>query len=449
MDIIIRVHMLDISRAKNILKRRYDEIFLIELSKLTQDSFDYYIHRIADFYRTTKDQHPDFFEQFEKKSLQIQETLSEEFKDIDKYFKTIQPIIDSLSTNHDFMDLVKKGEKEALSNQERSHSVSTYESIFIRYSSSLSLLKSDLPKIKPTLDEAKTIALAFNILSSELKSLDKTSLIANFDSLIKDTSDVLDLIHAAETKANREFDYARINSTREIESIWQYYYEKSKNYSMISLKLHIARKNIGYNLENNILSAKNLCDELKIDLQRFYHELLDWLDAQNFLEESIINFRIWVEIINNKYFNELSKVTEEILKDEFSKYLFSSYNILVIREPDLVKKRPDFLLNIRDCKIVGEAKYIKQKTNTKKVLQKIKQGIKQLNNYSKLFPHIDAFVLLIFNYDNKTELTSQIISHMYKGKQLSIMPINVCVPPSKEDIVSYTSDNIKKIIDSF
>lgn len=436
--------MINISKAQKIIERRFNEVFLIDPDKLSEEDFDYYTRRVADFYKITKDKHPAFFDLIDKKMQLINDKLSSEYSEINENFKHLQGVIDRLSINDEFSGLVKKGEEIYKNKLGIAHSLADDEIIFQSYSFTLKLLKSDMPKIAPTLSESKKIALDFNSLLYALKSLGKDGMIENYEKELEKNNELLDLINRAEDKAYLEYDYARIHSIREIENIWNFYYGKKERFSIVGLKLHIAKDNLKNSTGRSIYSAKRICEELKIDLQRFYHEFLDWLEEQNFLEESLVSFRTWAEVVNNDLFSNMEDKNEEKLKFEFSKYVFSAYNILVIREPTYGRKRPDFLIN----QIIGEAKYLNGKFTKRKVISTIKDGIRQINNYAKIFPYVEGAVLVLFNFNASFDLTPEIMTEIYKGKPLTILPININSVPSKSTSISYGLKDIQEILNS-
>ena len=335
--------MINKIKTENSITRRFNEVFLVDPTNFTQEDFEYFIKRTADFYQYIAENHPSFISDLDKKASLIDAQLLSENTAIDKFIEMFVPIVEQLNENLEFKEILLEGKKEHESYIGQGvHSVSPREGIYLSWDFNLKILSSNKLSEKVSFDQARKILLDLNRLLYELKTIEKTALVPDIDNVLQYSQESLNLLSRAEKKTNRIFDYSRITSSKEIEDIWKYYYDDDQTYSSTSLRIHLAKESIKSSTRGEMFSARRVSKEIKIDLQRFYNSILDWLDSQNFLEEALINFKTWAEIVNNDYFrNEIKSPNEDRLKQEFSKYLFATYNILAIREPDFITKRPD------------------------------------------------------------------------------------------------------------
>lgn len=444
--------MLDVDNIEKKLERRFNEIFLADVNSLNSEkSLDYFIARVADFFEYVNIHHKDFVNYFESKISIITEDLKADGEKIDLYLQIITPVISQLNENIEFLEIIKLGKKEHEDNYSRAHSLASNEICYQSFEGNLKLLLDKHKNTSIGLETVTSLTFEFKRLLYELKTLGKQHLVTNLDSLIKNTDETRQVIEMAKTKAGRTFDYSRISSYQQLKEIWNHLYHPDQFNAfsdLFGLRLHLAKEEQHGSLLSSRPQLTKLIDGIRIDVHRYNHALLDWLEEQNFIEMALKDFRIWAELVNNRSLvslyeqlkSEKVREKETLLKDELSKYLFSSYRILAIREPDFKLKKPDFL-TFTDNKIITEAKLIKDDFTQKGLNKTIEEGLGQIKSYSTLFPYVDAIVLLIFNFSPKYEMVFDVLISKISNKPLFILPININSRPSKTiKTVTYIED---------
>lgn len=448
--------MKNINRIEKQLKRRFDEIFFVDTNNFTHDSFEYFFKRIADFYEYIYTTQSEFINNFSTKINLIDEQVKNEEINLGSIASEVNEILNKLRNDSEFKQIVKEGETEYKNHKSGISEVSPKESIY--QATSFGLLSSDLDE-NITIYNAKDILSRLTDILYNLIDLKKGSIIEGMTGIARDLEEKIIICDSFIEIINTKFDFARVDSYRKIQSIWEEVYKKKPTNRLVGLEFYLIRKQLLTQHSIEGFPAKKYCDEYTFHVKRFFNAVLDWLEEQNFIEESLIDFEIWAEFVNNESFQNLfeecnkkkdrKKEIEKKFKNEFSKYLFTSYKILSIKEPSMDIKRPDLLHISRDKKILlTEAKIINGEVSDKNVEDIIKDGLKQILNYSSIHPYIDSFVVIIFNFSNSHELSFDIMSSKFSAKPFFLLPININIRPSKSKPINFTQEVLDRYLKS-
>lgn len=436
--------MIKKSLSKKIILRRFKEIFYqSEPGYFNEKSLDLFITRVADFYELLKTDYKGFIKYQNRQSKYIQKRMQSKTSEIDIYFKKVGKILDGLGKNNDFIKIISNGEKKFNENINKGvHTPGADEIIYQYFDFELKVLTKNIPPQKITLDQATRLVNSFQFMIIELEEYYKTIIVPNISVIKSEGNNISTILKSIQDDISRKFNFERINSFQEVEQTWLHVYDSQNISDFFGLKLAFAKDDIN--------SRKRIIDDLSIHVKRLLHSVFDWLDRQNYIDEALIDFKIWSELVDNNHFLEIykkgnSRKKEELLKDEFSKFLFSTYKILCIREIILGRKKADAYFQSKENKIIGEAKFIDEKTGKRGLTTLVHNGLLQLSRYTSAFNIADSFVLLVFNF-SKTNISNQILSSNYLGKPIFLLPLNMSADPSNKGGKFFTKKDFELLL---